>query len=327
MSAGRCGSPSSPTSGCTGWTPGSSEPVAVTPEPPVPAGVRHADLSGHCPTAGCWRSGRRIPRRTGPRPTSSTRSSASSADGTTSVLVSGPDFVSDPRPGARRRHAVLAAVGPPEHAVGHRPARRPRRRRHRARDRRRAGRVRRPAGLGRGPGAVVAERPHRRLVAVPPSAARRGGARARRGQRHRRPAVGVRAEPLSPCSPTAGSCSPTAAPAPTGSPSWSPTATCASSTCRTRRSGTSPRRATAVVCVAGGPSSEPVVLRVDVDGGRARGAAPGARPRPGPGLVLPARARHVPDRGPRHRHRRGARAGLPADQPGGRPRPRASCRR
>ena len=50
---------------------------------------------------------------------------------------------------------------------------------------------------------------------------------------------------------------------------------------------------------------------------RPRGAAPRPRPRARPRLVLGARARHLPDRGPRHRHRRGARAGLPADEPGG----------
>src|SRR4051812_44629850 len=73
----------------------------------------------------------------------------------------------------------------------------------------------------------------------------------------------------------------------------------------------------AVVCTAGGPVDEPVVLRVAVDTGAAEVLAPGARPGSGPGLVLPARARDVPDLRRRHRDRRGARPGVPADQPAG----------
>jgi dipeptidyl aminopeptidase/acylaminoacyl peptidase len=79
--------------------PGSTEPVAVTPEPPLPAGVRYADLQV---TAG----GAAV---VAVRETHA--SSGASADvvhevvqvardGSTTVLVSGPDFVSDPRPGA-----------------------------------------------------------------------------------------------------------------------------------------------------------------------------------------------------------------------------------
>jgi len=57
---------------------------------------------------------------------------------------------------------------------------------------------------------------------------------------------------------------------------------------------------------------EAAELVVDV-GSDIAGPRPGARP----GLVLPAGARHLSDRGPRHRDRRGARAGVPADEPRG----------
>lgn len=78
--------------------PGSSEPVAVTPEPPLPAGVRHADL-------------RVTPDGTAVVAVRETHAPGGAAadvvhevvrvarDGTTEVLVSGNDFVSDPRPG------------------------------------------------------------------------------------------------------------------------------------------------------------------------------------------------------------------------------------
>jgi dipeptidyl aminopeptidase/acylaminoacyl peptidase len=76
--------------------PGSDGPVAVTPEPEVPAGVRHADLrvtddgvlavrETHAASGAAADVVNEIVR-IGP-------------DGATEVLVSGPDFVSDPRPG------------------------------------------------------------------------------------------------------------------------------------------------------------------------------------------------------------------------------------
>jgi dipeptidyl aminopeptidase/acylaminoacyl peptidase len=76
--------------------PGAAEPVAVTPEPAVPSGVRHADL-------------RVLPRRAGVLAVRETHPASGAAadvvneivrvapDGRTDVLVSGPDFVSDPR--------------------------------------------------------------------------------------------------------------------------------------------------------------------------------------------------------------------------------------
>ncbi|WP_299959565.1 prolyl oligopeptidase family serine peptidase [uncultured Modestobacter sp.] len=74
--------------------PGSTEPVAVTPEPAFPAGVRFADLSAdgdgvlavretHSPGGAAADVVHEVVRI--------------AADGTTEVLVSGPDFVSDPR--------------------------------------------------------------------------------------------------------------------------------------------------------------------------------------------------------------------------------------
>lgn len=76
--------------------PGAGAPVALTPEPPVPAGVRHADLSvaldgdllavreTHATVHGSAAEVVNEIVRIAP-------------DGSTSVLVSGPDFVSDPR--------------------------------------------------------------------------------------------------------------------------------------------------------------------------------------------------------------------------------------
>jgi dipeptidyl aminopeptidase/acylaminoacyl peptidase len=77
--------------------PGSSEPVAVTPEPAIPAGVRHADLR-------VTRDGSAV---FAVRETHAASGAAADVvhevvrverDGTTTVLVSGSDFVSDPRP-------------------------------------------------------------------------------------------------------------------------------------------------------------------------------------------------------------------------------------
>jgi dipeptidyl aminopeptidase/acylaminoacyl peptidase len=73
---------------------GAAEPVAVTPEPEVPAGVRHADLrvdgdgvlavrETHTASGAAAEVVNEIVRV--------------AADGSTEVLVSGPDFVSDPR--------------------------------------------------------------------------------------------------------------------------------------------------------------------------------------------------------------------------------------
>ncbi|WP_369141048.1 S9 family peptidase [Modestobacter versicolor] len=73
---------------------GSAEPVAVSPEPAVPAGVRFADLSADG-------DGVLAVRETHTASGSSAEVVSEvvrvAADGTTEVLVSGPDFVSDPR--------------------------------------------------------------------------------------------------------------------------------------------------------------------------------------------------------------------------------------
>ena len=159
------------------------------------------------------------------------------------------------------------------------------------------GRVRRPARLGRGPRAVVVQRPHRLLVAVPQAAARGRRSSSSTSAATSPGRSGCSGRAASRCSPTAGSRSPTAATAPTGSPSSRPTGACASSTCpfsafryltaQGTRGGLRRRRP---VQRAGGPAGRR----------RRRGARdppPGPRPRPRPGLVLPARARHLPDRG------------------------------
>ncbi|WP_448627430.1 prolyl oligopeptidase family serine peptidase [Geodermatophilus sp. URMC 64] len=76
--------------------PGAGEPVAVTPEPPIPAGVRFADLAVLPDGAGVLAV----------RETHTDRGAAADVvneivriapDGSQTVLVTGPDFVSDPR--------------------------------------------------------------------------------------------------------------------------------------------------------------------------------------------------------------------------------------
>ena len=320
---GRCGSPSSPTSGCTGWTraadPGAGDPRAAG------AGRRAARRpGGHRPTA-CSRCGRRTPPAGGAADVVN-EIVRIAPDGSTTVLVSGPDFVSDPRLAPDGVSAGLAAVGPPGHALGRRPARRPRRRRHRARARRRAGRVRRAAGLGRRTWRCGGSATGRTSGRCTDASARGGRARPRRGQRHRRAAVGVRAAPLRAAGRRPGRRSPTAAPAPTGSPSWRPTAALRELDLPYAAFRYVTAQGTAVVCVAGGPTAEPVVLRVDVDGGQPEVLRPARDLGLDPAWF--SRPEHVtfPTEDARHRHRRGPRAGLPADQPGGlRPRGRAAA--
>ncbi|MBB3678344.1 S9 family peptidase [Modestobacter versicolor] len=74
--------------------PGSSEPVAVTPEPAVPAGVRFADLSADGDGVLAVRETHTASGLAAEVVSEVVRVAA---DGTTEVLVSGPDFVSDPR--------------------------------------------------------------------------------------------------------------------------------------------------------------------------------------------------------------------------------------
>ena len=186
--------------------------------------------------------------------------------------MSGPDFVSDARLAPDGVTLSLAPVGPPGHAVGRRPAGGPRRRRHRARVAGGPGESVVQPVWGDGPLAVVLQRPDRLLVAVP-----------------KRP----HEEPSS--SSTSGS--------DIAGPQWvfgqSRFALLADgrvafaygrdgstgSPCSSRRERPRARRAvrrfrcltaqgTAVVCVAAGPSSEPVVLRVDVDGGEPENLRP-----------------------------------------------------
>jgi dipeptidyl aminopeptidase/acylaminoacyl peptidase len=77
---------------------GSDSPVAVTPEPPVRAGVRHADL--RVDSSGIARSGVTAVREThaeGDRPADVVNELVRVSPDGTEVLVSGPDFVSDLR--------------------------------------------------------------------------------------------------------------------------------------------------------------------------------------------------------------------------------------
>jgi dipeptidyl aminopeptidase/acylaminoacyl peptidase len=74
------------------------EPVAVTPEPAVPSGVRHADLWPLPGGAGVLAVRETHPADGGAADVVNEIVRVA-ADGGTEVLVSGPDFVSDPRPG------------------------------------------------------------------------------------------------------------------------------------------------------------------------------------------------------------------------------------
>ena len=197
-SAARCGSPSSPTSGCTGST---RRGRARSP----------SRRSRTCP------------------PASGTPTCASDGDGVLAVrethTASGAaaDVRQRGRPGGRRRHAggrwspartssptpgadptaslAWLQLGPPGHAVGRSAARGPVAARRRGRGRR--GAVGQPASrwcsrCGDADGSLWFLADRTDVWALYRWRPRRGaaGARARRGQRHRRPAVGVRAEPV-----------------------------------------------------------------------------------------------------------------------------------
>ncbi|MGY1653800.1 prolyl oligopeptidase family serine peptidase [Geodermatophilus sp. SYSU D01119] len=77
--------------------PGADGPVAVTPEPELPAGVRYADLT---PTGdGALLAVRETHTASGAAADVVNEVVRVAPDGSAEVLVSGPDFVSDPRPG------------------------------------------------------------------------------------------------------------------------------------------------------------------------------------------------------------------------------------
>ena len=306
--------------------PGSDARWRSRPSRRSPSGVRHADLRVVPDGDGVLAVRETHTDRARP-PRSSTRSCASPTTAAGGRSSPGPDFVSDPRLAPGRRHAVAGCSGttrtcrgtPPSSssapptapstciAGG-------------------AGRVGRPADVGRRParcgssataptsGRCTAERPHER-----------GRARRRRRRRHRRAAVGVRPEPVRPARRRPGA---SFAYGRDGADRLAVARArrraCASSTCRydvvpatCTRAGRRGRRASPA-----SPASEPR----GPAGRRRRRAAPRCS-RPARDLGLdPAwfsRPEHVdlPDRAARHRHRRGARAGLPADQPGGRARP------
>ncbi len=85
--------------------PGSAGPVALTPEPELPAGVRYADLT---PTGdGALLAVRETHAASGAAADVVNEVVRIAADGTAEVLVCGPDFVADPRPGPDGRLAWL----------------------------------------------------------------------------------------------------------------------------------------------------------------------------------------------------------------------------
>ena len=218
---------------------GGDTPVAVTPEPSLPAGVRHADFRV-LPDA---LLAVRETHAEGDRPADVVNEIVRVSPDGSEVLVSGPDFVSDARlapdgvtlswlqwdhpnmPWDAAQLVVRAADGTDHVLAG-------------------------------GPGESVVQPVWgddlalwwfsdrtELLVAVPEAAAR--GARSSSSTWAPTSPVrsGCSGRAGSRCSPTAGSRSPTAATAPTGSPSSSRTGACASSTCPSAPTGTSPRRA------------------------------------------------------------------------------------
>ena len=141
---------------------------------------------------------------------------------------------------------------------------------------RRTRRVRRPAGLGRRPrrcGGSATGRTSGRCTAVVRTATSSSSSTWAATSPAR---SGCSGSAASRCSPTAGSSSPTAAPAPTGSPSWNRDGALRELDLPYAAFRYVTAQGTAVVCVAGGPAAEPVVLRVDVDGGEP-GDAPARR--------------------------------------------------
>ena len=218
------GSPTGPTSACTASTP-AARPGAADARARRTAGLTATPTATSPPTApdrlrpraprrrAAAESRNEVVRARRPRP-AATRERAGRP---------GRDFVAAPRLAPRRRHALLAAVGPPGHAVGRHPALVVRDLADGERDRRR----RRAGGVGRSSRvvatrrrALVRLRPHR-LVEPLPLGGPAPTDRADRpiDARHRRAAVGVRPVAGTPSSPTAGSCSPTGATASTASPS------------------------------------------------------------------------------------------------------------
>ncbi|MGY1662421.1 prolyl oligopeptidase family serine peptidase [Geodermatophilus sp. SYSU D00705] len=81
--------------------PGAAEPSAVTPEPPLPSGVRYADL--HVVPGGVL-AVRETHAAGGAAADVVNEVVRIGTDGTTEVLVTGPDFVSDPRLSPDGRH-------------------------------------------------------------------------------------------------------------------------------------------------------------------------------------------------------------------------------
>ena len=166
-----CGSPTGRRSGCTASAPDGA-PVALTPEPAVPRGLRYADgdVSPDGSTLLCVQE--EHPVDGGEAVNTIVRLDAGEPS-VPEVVVSGPGLRRRSPLEPRRRGVLLARVGPPGHAVGRHPAgRRSRRAAHGRRRRRRAG-VDLPGGVGARRVAVVQRRPHRVLEPVPLDGRRR----------------------------------------------------------------------------------------------------------------------------------------------------------
>ena len=233
----------------------------------MPAGVRHADLSV-LPDGEVLAVRETHPAEHGSAADVVNEIVRIAPDGSTTVLVSGPDFVADPRPAPDgvtlawlqwdhphmpwdTAQLVVRAADGTDHVI---------------------------AG---GPGESVVQpvwgedlalwwlsdrtdvwslyrrRPHGDVELVLDVGSDIAGPQWVFGQRR------VRAARRRP-----GRRSPTAAPAPTGSPSWSADGDLRELDLPYAAFRYVTAQGTAVVCVAGGPAAEPVVLRVDVDGGQ-----------------------------------------------------------
>ena len=191
------------------------------------------------------------------------------------VLVSGPDFVANPRLSPSGHAAGVDPVGPPEHAVGlHRAVRsghRGRRRRgppRRARrGRRRTGGVGDPAGVPGRRRAPLPVRPRHRLVERLRRPRRRHRSRPGRASRRRSARrSGSSACPGTGSSPTGGWCSPTRARASTTSPCSGSTGRSPTWTCPYTEIASVAVRQTSVVFVGAGFDREAVVVEVPIEG-------------------------------------------------------------
>ena len=285
-----------------------ADPEPLTAAPEIPSGVRFADLT--VTPGGQVLCVRETHTASGAAAEVVHEVVAVAPDGTVEVLVAGPDFVSDPRTGPdgalswlQWQHPdmpwdaaqlVVRAVDGTETVVAGGTGES----------------VVQPSWSADGSLLFLADRTGV-LGAVPVAARHRAGAAAGPRQRHGRAAVGVRCQPVRRARrrPAGGGLRARRR-RPAGrargrraARADHPLRLLRPAARRRRRRGLRGRGPD----LQGGGGPGP-------GGRRGRGRAAAGPPGPGRGLVLPARARGVPQHRPRRRHR-GARAGVPAHQP------------